>query len=285
MKIGFIGAGKAGCSLSRYLKDSQDMISGFYSKTYEHARQAADDVQSVAFSDLKQVVFNSDMIFITTPDSAISQIWDTIKQWEEQGFLQIEGKIFCHCSGSLSSQVFWEIRKKKAFGCSLHPMLAISSRDTDLSQAFFTADGDERAVSAVKAPLEKRGNPVAVIEPACKKKYHMAASTVSNLAVGLVQMALDSLQECGFEPDFALKMLTPLMEGNMKNICEKGTVRALTGPAERADAATVAAHLSQLTGEKQEIYRLLSKQLLDLAERKNETRDYTSLRKLLEEKD
>ena len=133
--------------------------------------------------------------------------------------------------------------------------------------------------------LEEKGNSVTVIDPYCKKKYHMAASTASNLVAGLVQMAIDSLTECGFESETALRMLTPLMQGNINNICGKGTAEALTGPVERCDCDTVKAHLDQLNDEKQEIYRLLSMQLIEIAQRKNTKRDYSSLRKILEEKD
>lgn len=285
MKIGFIGAGKAGNSLSRYLHSPRIEISGFYSKTFEHSRQAADYTKSVAFLTLEDVVSSSDVIFVTTPDGVIRQVWETIKALEDQGRVRLAGKKFCHVSGSLSSTVFEDIAPRGAFGCSVHPMQAISSKNTDLEGTFFTADGDEKAVSLVKEMLEGKGNTVTVIDPSCKKKYHMAASTASNLVAGLVQMAIDSLSECGFESDTARKMLTPLMLGNINNICSKGTTEALTGPVERCDCDTVRSHLNQLSGEKQEIYRLLSTQLIEIAQRKNKARDYSSLRKILEEKD
>lgn len=284
MKLGFIGAGKAGNSLARYLKNPQQ-ISGFYSKTSKHAEQAADQTGSAVFYSLKNIISESDMIFITTPDSIIETVWESVRKEADSGNVKLFGKIFCHCSGSLSSQVFTDIQGYGAFGCSIHPMQAISSRDTDLTGTFFTADGQEEAVMQVRKMLEAKGNPVGVIEPECKMKYHMAASTASNLVVGIVQMAVDSLRECGFEPQQALEMLTPLLLGNMDNICKKGTANALTGPLERGDVQTVAGHLNQLTGERKEIYRLLSRQLLQVAQEKNQTRDYSDLRKLLEEKD
>ena len=301
MKAGFIGAGKAGCSLGRYLRDLRLKesvaadencgagrtfeLSGFYSKTFEHSKEAADDTKSAAFSNFEQVISESDIIFITTPDRVIGEVWETIRKKGEQGELPVKGRTFCHLSGSLSSEVFCGRKELGAYGCAVHPMQAISSRDTDFSGTFFTADGDAEAVAAVKELLSQKGNPVSVIEPSFKKKYHMAASTASNLVVGLIQMALDALKECGFSQDTALAMLTPLIEGNVKNICEKGTAAALTGPVERGDAETVKAHLQQLTGERREIYRLLSRQLMGVAQVKNETRDYSNLETLLEEKD
>lgn len=282
MKLGFIGAGKAGCSFSRYLQGTQAEISGFYSKTLKHSEQAAGDTEAAVFLCLRQVVSASDVVLITTPDNMIGEIW---KQIKEQCPGLLSGKTFCHMSGSLSSELFQERQKFGAYGCSLHPMQAISSKNADLSGAFFTAEGDQEAVSLMKALLTEKGNPVAVMDPANKKKYHMAASTASNLMAGLAQMAIGSLVECGFDQDVALRMLGPLMRGNMENICEKGVLAALTGPVERGDCETVRSHLAQLTGEKREIYRLLSRQLVEVAQKKNETRDYSNLKTILEEKD
>lgn len=281
MRLGFIGAGKAGNSIARYLKSPLNQISGFYSKTYEHAKDAAEVTNSAAFLYLTDVISESDIIFITTPDSVIEETWDLIRKEA----IDVNEKIFCHCSGSLSAQVFREIDTLGASGCAAHPMQAISSKETDLSETFFTIDGNEPACSTVKELLENRGNKVGIIDSGCKKKYHMAASTASNLVVGLIQMSVDALKECGFSQETALEMLTPLISGNIRNICEKGTTAALTGPVERSDCKTVSAHLQELTGDEKQIYRLLSRQLVKIAQEKNPTRDYSNVTEILEEKD
>lgn len=285
MKIGFIGAGKAGNSVARYLKGPQTEISGFYSKTYEHAKDAADDTKSAAFLYLKDVISNSDIIFITTPDSIIDSIWEAITREADCGNVDVKDKIFCHCSGSLSSEVFEGCSELGASACAAHPMQAISGKNTDLSSTFFTIDGSEPARTVVKEILESKGNRVGIIDSSCKKKYHAAASTASNLVVGLIEMAITMLTDCGFSRENAREMLTPLIKGNIESVCENGTASALTGPVERSDCKTVTAHLAQLDGDRREIYRLLSKQLIELAQVKNPKRDYSDLREILEEKD
>lgn len=283
MKIGFIGAGKAGNSLARYFAKNKIRINGFFSKSYEHANQAADSVDSAAFFTLEEIIGQSDIIFITTPDGVIGEIWKQIRQLAQAGKVKPDGKIFAHCSGSVSSEVFQDIDDFGAFGCSAHPMLAISSRETDLSSAFFTLEGSETAVNQIKNLLERCGNSAAVMEPQCKTKYHAAASVASNLMVGLAQMAVELLEECGFSGQDAEKMLGSLILGNAENICTQGTVQALTGPAERCDINTVMGHLHALEGNRREIYRLLSLNLIDIAKKKNPDRDYSVLKKKLEE--
>lgn len=285
MRLGFIGAGKAGNSIASYLQSPQTPVSGFYSKTYEHAKDAADVTLSAAFLYLTDVISESDIIFITTPDGVIEDTWNLIKESAQAGKIRLDEKIFCHCSGSLSAEIFHDMESVNASGCAVHPMQAISSKQTDLKETFFTIDGTEPARTIVKEMLESKGNKVGVIDSKCKKKYHMAASTASNLVVGLIQMSIDALKECGFSQETALEMLVPLMSGNIRNICEKGTSAALTGPVERSDCKTVSAHLQELTGNQKEIYRLLSGQLIKIAQEKNPTRDYSNLKEILEEKD
>ena len=48
MRIGFVGAGKVGCSLGRYFAQEHELI-GYTSKTYASAEEAAQLTGSQAF--------------------------------------------------------------------------------------------------------------------------------------------------------------------------------------------------------------------------------------------
>lgn len=62
---------------------------------------------------------------------------------------------------------------------------------------------------------------------------------------------------------------------------EQGTADALTGPIERCDVRTVEKHLAALEGEERELYRLLGRRVLSVAEKKNPQRNYERLKKIL----
>lgn len=280
MKIGFIGAGKAGNSLARHFAEHNILISGFYSKTYEHAKQAADYTHSAAFLSVYELVAESDIIFVTTSDGIIQAVWDSIK---EVGQENLAGKTVCHMSGSISSEIFNDADILGVHSCSAHPMQAISSTHTDLSDAFFTLEGMKHGVSQVSLLLKACGNPLEVINSAFKATYHAAAVTASNLMVGLAQMAIDLLQQCGFNSDNAQKMLAPLMKNNLDSILEKGPIEALTGPVERGDIETIRTHLNNLDGQHKDIYLLLSHQILEIARKKHPETDYDNLKDELEE--
>ena len=122
VKTGLIGAGRVGCSLGKYLAEKGKTVTGFYSKSFESAAEAAeftstDSLSVMAFHDMEELVALSDTLIITTPDDEIGKVWDRMKE------MSIDGRIICHVSGSLSSDVFTGIDKKQAYGASIHPLL------------------------------------------------------------------------------------------------------------------------------------------------------------------
>ena len=279
MKLGILGAGKAGFALGKYFGERGIPLAGYFSRSPHSAAEAAAFTGSKQYLTLEEVVKASDTLLITTPDGENSHIWDRIKQ------LSIQNKILCHCSGSLSSAVFSGIEALGAFPCSMHPLLAISDKlraHEQLAHSFFTLEGDPRAVAPLKELLIRCGNPVRVIRAQDKPSYHAAACIASNLVVALAQTAAELLSGCGFSEAEAIEALAPLLTQNVKNICSHGVAGALTGPVERGDSQTIASHLACLEGDDRELYRLLSTKLLPIARTKHPGRKDTALQKLLE---
>ena len=283
MRIGFIGAGKVGCSLGKYLKESAGdwQIEGYFSRCTESAKEAAVFTDSRVIDQVELLAQMANVIFITTPDGAISEIWQELCACDAS----LEDKIIVHCSGLLSSMVFEGAEERGVTVASLHPFYAICDRYHSyetLQEALFTLEGRGNRMEELYALLVKSGLTIQRIDASSKTAYHAAASIGSNLMVALSEMAIDLLLDCGFDREHARMALRPLMQGNLNAIMEKDTVAALTGPAERADVDTVGAHLQTLSGEDREIYRLLTKKLLMLAKQKNPDRDYGQLESCIE---
>ena len=278
MKIGFIGAGKVGCTLGKYFSQGGLDISGYFSRTNASAIEAAQFTDSKYYSDLLSLIEHSDFIFITVSDDKISSIWDHIKE------MPIQGKFICHCSGSISSQIFSDIEQLGAFGYSIHPLLAIHSKKEsykNLQDALFTVEGEPTNMHLVITFLERLGNSVQTIPTSAKKAYHAAAVFASNHIVALAQIAIDMFMNCGFEEDTARQAIAPLLLGNVANIVNVGPKEALTGPVERNDISTIQKHLSCLTPEQQIIYKELSKILIKIGLEKHPEFDYGEMQKLL----
>jgi len=280
MKIGFIGAGKVGFSLGKFLARGQVQLTGYYSRRPESAREAASFTGARAYESKEELIRDSDAIFLTVPDGAISSVYQSLEK------SLISEKILCHCSGSLSvSEAFPAIAQYGAYGYSIHPLFPVSSKLTsyrELSGAFFCIEGSGPHLAQWQELLQSLGATVQIISGEDKIRYHAACAISSNLICGLVQESLELLETCGFSRSMALQAITPLMRSNLEHIIQSGPVAALTGPVERCDTKTVEKHLSCFSSEEErELYRSVSRKLVQLAAQKNPGRDYRALEDLL----
>lgn len=279
LSIGFIGAGRVGCTLGRYFYEKNLEISGYFSNCYEHACEAAAFTHSKSYKTMKELAAESDILFLTVPDTSIYEVYLQLKD------CALTDKILCHCSGALSAEIFKEIASVGAYGYSLHPAFAIHNKEhsyKELSKAFFTVEGSPEKMPVIEALLRKLGNPYQIIRAEDKCRYHASLVLSSNLVIGLYHIALGLLRGCGFNDLTAAEVLNPLFLNNAENICNSGCVHALTGPIDRNDIATVQGHLSAIDSEAtRELYQLLSKELIRIAEQKCPDRDYSELENIL----
>ncbi len=271
MRIGFIGAGKVGCSLGRYFSQAHELV-GYASKTLASAEEAAQLTGSAAFSSAAELAGCCDALFITTPDGQIEATWEELKSAAQDNGCSLAGKIVCHCSGAMPSTALTGASEVEVSAYSVHPLFAISSKNvpaSELSKAFFAIEGSRDRISEVTGMIAELGNPYQQIDTEEKARYHAAAVLASNQVVALYRLACNELRRCGFEADAAEKALAPLFLGNAEHIAHDGTVAALTGPAERGDFATIEKHLACLDGQTREVYKLLNDTLLEIAGEKH----------------
>ncbi|WP_438566192.1 Rossmann-like and DUF2520 domain-containing protein [Clostridium sp.] len=265
IRIGFIGCGKVGFSLGKYLKKNGFNISGFFSRNVDSINEAANFTGTRGFFNLTDIVKESDILFITTTDSEIKNVWENLKG------LSIKNKIVCHCSGALSSDVFEGRENLNVFGYSVHPLFPIKDKFESykvLNEAFFAIEGDSEKLQLVKSLFSKT-NKVKEIKKEDKVKYHKGAVTVSNLVLALISIGVRDIEECGFTEEEAIDALYPLIKNNIENIKGNGLFNSLTGPVERDDLETIKKHLSVSKNEDKEVYKLLSKKLLEIGKENN----------------
>nr|WP_296153765.1 Rossmann-like and DUF2520 domain-containing protein [uncultured Peptoniphilus sp.] len=279
--VGIIGAGKVGVSFGIGLFSEGPLrIGGYYSKTEASAAYGAERTGSKVYKTPEELVCDNDVVLIATPDDAIETIWRQLLQ------LNIHDKIVCHTAGSLSSSLFFDRTTKDVYAASLHPMLAISSKEEgykSLDGAFFTLEGDPEAVNCLSEVLEYHNLRYKIIS-GDKARYHLATSLISNSVIALGKVAVDLMTEIGFEEEEAREALAPLAQKNLTSFLEKGAEKALTGPVERGDASTIERHLDSLKDDekRRELYVAAAKILVDIAEEKHPDRPYDDVIRLLE---
>lgn len=276
IRIGFIGAGRVGVSLGKYFTEKGRKIGGYYSLSPASAKWAAEFTKSTYYESLQQIISDCDMILFTVPDDTISSVWKEAKPY-------ISEKIIAHCSGLHSSNIFSDIGVTNSFAYSIHPLIAVSSRENswkELSHALFTIEGDETYLHKITEMFQEMGNRTRTILAENKIKYHAAAAVSSNYMTALFYMAQSLFEECGFTEEEARKELYALAKGNLDHILTDGCVNSLTGPLERNDLTTVQKHMDALPSEMREVYAKNASYLIQVAEKKNPNRDYKTIRKL-----
>lgn len=280
MKVGFIGAGKAGFTLGRFFAQGGIPVTGYYSRHGETAKEAARFTGTEQYNSLEDLVNASEAVFLTVPDAVIPSMFEKIKEFK------ITGKAICHCSGALTVQeAFSGIEETGAYGYSIHPLFPISNKldaYRELPGAFFCLEGSGPHLNFWIQKLSALGCQVRLLRAESKAKYHAACAISSNLMCALVAESLELLADCGFSREDALAALTPLLRSNLEHIIACGPAASLTGPVERNDITTVKKHLDCLRSpDDQLLYRAASKKLVQLAENKNQ--DYQELKKILAE--
>lgn len=279
--IGFIGAGRVGFTLGRYFVENGLNVSGYYSRTYEHAVSASQFTDSKSYKTIDELIAASSIIFITVNDSQIQTVWELCKKSD------LTNKILCHCSGAMTASVFSGIEQTKAYGYSVHLLFSFNDKYNsykEISKAFFTVEGDENHIDYVTDIIKKTGNEYVVIDGTNKDKYHGAAVFVSNLVIGLFHSGKKLLMDCGFCDEQAQKALIPLFINNAANLLCVGESSALTGPVDRNDLDTVKKNINCLDDDYKDIYVKLSRQLVEIAKNKYRDADYSQMEKLLSDK-
>jgi len=281
MVIGFIGSGKVGFSLGKYFSMKGITLSGYYSKSYKNAKEASEFTNSKAYETINDLIMDSTMIFITTPDDSIHEVWQKIINFN------LANKIICHTSGSLTSSVFSNINNSGAFAYSVHPMFAFSDKYNsykNLQSAYFSIEGPESQIHQLKDFIHSLGNKSFIINKDDKALYHLASVTVSNLVLSLINTGCSYLSQCGLSENDALEALLPLIQNNIDNIKHNGCTNALTGPVDRNDIGTINLHMKVIPKSDVELYKNLSLKLLQLSEKKHKYKDYTLLKEYLSPK-
>jgi len=278
MVTGFIGCGKVGFSLGKYFSSKGITLSGYYSKSYSDAKEASEFTNSKAYENINDLVKDSSMIFITTPDVAIHEVLQKLSNFN------LTNKIICHTSGSLTSSIFLDINNSDAFAYSIHPIFPFSDKYNaykNLQNAHFSIEGPEYYIPVLKDFIHSLGNISFVVNKNDKALYHLASVTVSNLVLSLINTGCSYLSQCGISENDAIDALMPLIQNNIDNIKTKGFISALTGPIERNDLCTVKHHIGAIPTKDVQTYKNLSLNLLAISQQKHKDIDYKVLKEYL----
>lgn len=280
-----VGAGRLGTAIGLALKAKGYEIDVVVTRRLVSARRAArafgpgtmavSAPQLARFSARLQDRLNRcSLVLIATPDDSIARIAEQLALIFNSKSARSLPRIALHTSGALCADVLRPLQSAAFATGSLHPLISISdsrSGSEKLASAYFSVEGDPKAVRVASLLVRDLGGRSFRIDSRRKALYHAAAITAAPNMTALFDIALEMLGRCGLSPQRAREVLLPLAESTLANLAMQDPAQALTGTFKRGDVSTVEKHLAALKSanlpQALAAYVLLGQRSLSLARR------------------
>jgi predicted short-subunit dehydrogenase-like oxidoreductase (DUF2520 family) len=257
-RVFVIGAGKAGRALTHAMRVGGVDVVGL------HGRQPGHGITSGAWPATLAL---ASAVLVTVRDAELDGL---LRDLESAPLAS--GSVVLHASGTAEPPALDLLRGKGHPGGTFHPLLPLTDPTRaaeQLHRAWIGIDGDQAARSVARELAAALGARVLEIPAGAKASYHAAAVIASNFPIVLLALAAQILTSAGVSEEAARGALATLMTAAAENASALAPSAALTGPVARGDVETVRAHLAALahTPEALEVYRVLSREAIPLAER------------------
>ena len=242
LKLGLIGAGTVGTALAVRLSSKGYQVVAVSSRSQTSSRKLAEAISGCrAFNNNQDIADASELVFITTPDDAITSVVSQI-QWHA-------GQSVVHCSGADSTDILEPAKKLGAQIGVFHPLQTFASVKQAIENmpgSTFALEAEEPLLNTLKDMATALDGHWVELKASDKVVYHAAAVIACNYLVTLVKLASDLWQTFNIPPNQATQALLPLLRGTINNIDAVGIPQCLTGPIARGDTGTINKHLDAL---------------------------------------
>lgn len=254
-RVFIFGAGRAGRSLARALREGGVQVTGL------HGRQAS-SAEGISAGPAPKSLGAATCVLITVRDAQLEGALATLATAPIA-----PGAVVLHASGSADPEGLAPLRRAGHPCGTFHPLVALSDPENapqTLRGAWIGIDGDQQARQVSERLAAAVAAHVLYIPPGEKARYHAAAVFASNFPTVLMCLAEELLREVGIAPDVARRALHPLFASAVENLRGGAGATALTGPIVRGDADTIARHLRALRAHPDTLdaYRALSRAAL-----------------------
>ena len=239
MDVAIVGAGRVGTAVAVLLQRAGHRIASVAGRDATPGRAAA-YLPGVPVLPVEDAAAAGELVMIGVPDDAIEETAGRLA-----GALRSDAWV-SHMSGARGLDELDSARTERIV--AVHPLMTVP----DVESAIERIPGSTAAVTAATEEGFALGEGIsrdigaAPFRLADERRalYHAAAVFASNYVVASAGVAEELLREAGV-PDPAAALL-PLARATLDNIARLGPGDALTGPAVRGDAGTVARNLEAL---------------------------------------
>ena len=230
MKIGIVGAGRAGTAIGGFLKQKGMDVTGFYSRTIQSAVDSAVKTDTKAFPKLRDLYLQNDVFVIAAADDAIRKVAMALSQWD------LQDKILCHLSASYPATCLNVGKCDEATYLALHPLANFSSKQPP-EKLMFALEGDGPRAEQLVETFKQHGVDV---KPMTLEKifiFYLAISFLNPGAVTMVGIGRELLRSIGI---YDCSPFVDVLTENYRNAITAPNIRdALTGPIATEDTAAI----------------------------------------------
>lgn len=285
--ISIIGAGRVGKAIGRLIKlKKAGILGGVFSQTRSHAEIACAFIEEGIPCDYLSEIPQSDIIFITTPDSKIKHVCDQFIT--ENTNQKMDHVSILHCSGSLTTEVLDEAKSKlHALIGSIHPIHSFGNPALavdNFSGTICSYQGDGKLYTEIKSLFTQLGaGKVFRLSSKNKALYHVSGMFPGCLTTALMKISKKLYLQAGVPESIVDLIIPKLLANTVKRIHSEGIDGVnFDGPLARKDTETFGKHLEAL---KNNIYKDLYLQLmLTLSDEINDNHLSEQVEKILEKK-
>lgn len=263
-----IGAGRVGMALAVLLERANHRVVAAVGgeDTRERVRRYLRWTTFLPVEQAVEAARKAKVVVLAVPDDRVAEVCETLGRQKAFRF----GQRVIHLSGSVGLAALLPAAQREAMILSLHPLQTFPDVDTGIERV----PGSAIAVTARTAGGFAFGESLARdiggvpfhLPDEAKPLYHAAAVFCSNYLV-VVQGMAEHLFRLAGVPD-PVRLFAPLALSSLDSAIGMGPLRALTGPAARGDAGTIARNLAALNDQAPEAipaYVALAAQALQMA--------------------
>ncbi len=243
--IGIVGTGILGKGLALALAAKGYQVAGVHNRSPDSARWLADRVPGCrVMGTAQELADRAGLVFITTPDSVITQVSSEIAWRSGQGV--------AHCCGSASTSILQPAIDQGAVAGAFHPFQTFAGLGEPSDAAsrligvtFAIAGGGWVADFLRRLAESLEGLPI-LISDNDRPLYHASGVLVSGHVAALLQSAVEMWRSLGFSQQQAIQSLYPLCRATLEAAAKDGVTASATGPVYRGDVDTLRSHFEAL---------------------------------------
>lgn len=253
-QVDFIGAGNVAWNLAPALENAGISVRNVFSRNIKNAKKLAERLyEGQVKEDLDFSESKADIFIIAVSDDAIDEIAKEIILPEEA--------ILAHTSGSIALSVL---------GYAATPNIGVfyplqtftKTQRVELDNVPLLIEGDNKFTTQTLGKMATLlSKNVQEVSSKQRQHIHLAAVFACNFSNWMLKQSQEVMETAGLD----FNLLQPLIAQTINNSLEDGPGKAQTGPAKRGDLEVLDRQIDMLSKDedKQELYRLISQQILD----------------------